>query len=521
MSEDSFIEVTSESWFSRIGNAFIGILIGLVLFIAGFPVLFWNEGRAVKRYKTLNEGAGVVISLPEARVLPENDGQLIHVFGMTATDEVVSDPEFEVAVNAIKLKRQVEMYQWKENKKRKTKKKLGGGKKTVTTYSYSKSWSSRLINSRSFKKPNGHQNPDSMPYESDEFIASEVTLGEFMLSRSLVGKIKQSSILPVADLANIEDIPDAEFHGSSIYLGENPSSPQIGDLRITYHVVAPIEVSIVSSQFGQTFKPYQTEAGGSIDMLEPGRVGAEMMFRQAQQSNVMWTWIYRLGGFVLMLVGMAMILRPLSVAGDVIPFLGSIIGAGTGILSFLIAAPFACLTIAVAWLRYRPAIGASLLFAAVVAAGIVFILSKRGKSAPQPAPSDTQTIQTNKYAGLDSENMDQAASTPPNQLNSDGIGLADSAKIEQAAKAGSDHSRSSTNDQLKKGQHYFLNGQFDQAVAQFSRVIESGGNRKVALYNRGVALYKQNDKKAALQDFKQAAKLGNAKAQAILKQMAS
>ncbi len=113
------------------GNAFIGILIGLVLFIAGFPVLFWNEGRAVKRYKTLNEGAGVVISLPEARVLPENDGQLIHVFGRAATDEVVSDPEFEVAVNAIKLKRKVEMYQWKENKKRKTKKNWAAAKKPL------------------------------------------------------------------------------------------------------------------------------------------------------------------------------------------------------------------------------------------------------------------------------------------------------------------------------------------------------------------------------------------------------
>lgn len=361
-----------------------------------------------------------------------------------------------------------------------------------------------------------------MRYESDEFTASEVTLGEFMLSRSLVGKINQSSVLPVADLANIEDIPEAEFHGSSIYLGEDPSLPQIGDLRITYHVVAPTEVSIVSSQSGQTFEPYQAAAGGTIDMLEPGRVDAGMMFRQAQQSNVMWTWIYRLGGFVLMLVGMAMILRPLSVAGDVIPFLGSVVGAGTGILSFLIAAPFACLTIAVAWLRYRPAIGASLLFAAVVAAGIVFMLSRRGKSksTATPASSDTQTIQTDKYAGLKSENVDQAASRPSGQLNSDGIGLADSAKIEQTAKAAPDSNRIATNDLLKKGQNYFLNGQYDQAVIQFSKIIDTGGNRKVALYNRGVALFKQNKKSAALQDFKQAAKLGNVKAQAILNQIA-
>ena len=129
MTEDSFTEITSESWFSRIGGAIKGIVIGLVLFIASFPVLFWNEGRAVKRYKTLNEGAGSVISLPEASILPENEGMLVHVSGQAITDEIISDTEFEVAVTAIKLKRKVEMYQWNEKKKRKTRKKLGGGKK--------------------------------------------------------------------------------------------------------------------------------------------------------------------------------------------------------------------------------------------------------------------------------------------------------------------------------------------------------------------------------------------------------
>ena len=198
--EDTFTEVTNESWLSRIGGAFAGIVVGLVLFIAAFPVLFWNEGRAVRRHQTLNEGAGSVISLPEARVLAEYDGKLVHVTGNAVTDEIVADTEFGVAVNAIKLSRKAEMYQWKETKKRKSQKKLGGGKKTVTTYSYSKSWSSSLIHSHNFKKPAGHQNPDSMPYKSKEFIASEVFLGEFKLPRSLVGKINRSSTLPVADL---------------------------------------------------------------------------------------------------------------------------------------------------------------------------------------------------------------------------------------------------------------------------------------------------------------------------------
>ena len=119
LAEDTYTEVANESWLGRIGGALMGIVIGAVLFMAAFPFLFWNEGRAVRRYQTLNEGAGTVISLPEARVSAEYDGQLVHVSGEATTDEIVTDPEFGVAVNAIKLQRKAEMYQWKENKNKK------------------------------------------------------------------------------------------------------------------------------------------------------------------------------------------------------------------------------------------------------------------------------------------------------------------------------------------------------------------------------------------------------------------
>ena len=48
MSDDRFTEVTQQSWFSRITGAVKGILVGLVLFVVSFPLLFWNEGRAVQ-----------------------------------------------------------------------------------------------------------------------------------------------------------------------------------------------------------------------------------------------------------------------------------------------------------------------------------------------------------------------------------------------------------------------------------------------------------------------------------------
>ncbi len=47
---DTFNEVSRQSWFSRLGDAVKGIVFGVVLVGLSLAVLFWNEGRAVKRH---------------------------------------------------------------------------------------------------------------------------------------------------------------------------------------------------------------------------------------------------------------------------------------------------------------------------------------------------------------------------------------------------------------------------------------------------------------------------------------
>lgn len=215
-----------------------------------------------------------------------------------------------------------------------------------------------------------------------------------------------------------------------------------------------------------------------------------------------------------MLVGVTLILKPLSVAADVIPFLGNIVGAGTGILSFLIAAPFAFLTVALAWLLYRPVISISLLILAAAAAGVIFLLVKRGKSTRVSFPAGANSTKTKDYKGLVPDKMNQASPARPAPPTSGEVAAVNIEKIPQTAKV--EPNPINASDLLKKGQHYFRNGQYNQAVMQFSRVIKSGGNRKMALYNRGVSLFKLNKKEAALKDFKQAAKLGHEKAKAVL-----
>lgn len=380
---DQFTETTNQGWFSRLGDSFKGIVFGFVLFLLGFPLLFWNEGRAVQTFKSLTEGAQSVISVPVDAVDKTNEGKLIYTSGITNTSDSLTDLLFGVTTKAIKLIRHVEMYQWKEESHSKTEKKLGGGTQTTTTYTYEKEWSETYHDSSRFKQSADHTNP-APPTKSEEFLAKNVTLGDFKLSPSQIKNISGGEELRVtADQISTDAktmFSNLKVEQGALYLGANSAAPQVGDVKITYQQILPSTISVIARQIGHTFEPYITHAGGKIDLLAMGEQSATNMFETAQTANKYMTWGLRALGFFMMFFGIGAIFKPLSVLGDVIPFIGSIIGFGTNVIAFFIASVFALITIAFAWLASRPLLGISLL---VISAGILigFLTSAKKKSA--------------------------------------------------------------------------------------------------------------------------------------------
>lgn len=399
MSNDTFTEVTSRSWFSRIGNAFKGIIFGLILVAVSFPLLFWNEGRAVKRYKTLQEGGGAVISISADSVDPANQGKLVHIIGTATTGETITDPVFGVTSQSIKLLRTVEMYQWKQKSESTEKKKLGGGTETTTTYTYGKTWAEDIINSGNFKQPQGHENPRQMPYRSEELVAGTVTVGAFTLSPSLVRKINEYTTVSLQSYTLPESLAGRSTVASNtIYTGVDPAVPRVGDIRVTFKEVKPLTISLVARQVSNTFEAYQAKAGGTIELLVSGVRSAEAMFQQAQKSNTILTWLLRGAGYIIMVIGFSMILGPLSVFADVVPIFGTIVGVGTGFIAALIAGLLTFLTVAVAWIFYRPVIGIILIAAAGALGFFLFTRLKKTPTAstgsvppppPPPPPAGT------------------------------------------------------------------------------------------------------------------------------------
>ncbi|MEL6346950.1 MAG: hypothetical protein AAFV53_27805, partial [Myxococcota bacterium] len=118
---ESFQQVEHVGIFSALMQSFRRVLGGGLLFILAFPWIFWNECSAVRVAKSLTEGAGAVVSVSADIVDPANEGKLIHISGTSATPEILTDPDFGFSLNAIKLSRDVEMYQWTEDTSTKSK----------------------------------------------------------------------------------------------------------------------------------------------------------------------------------------------------------------------------------------------------------------------------------------------------------------------------------------------------------------------------------------------------------------
>lgn len=425
--------VTEQSWLGRIGNAFKGILIGGLMALVSVPLLFWNEGRAVRTAKGLKEGASVVVDVPSDAVDSGHEGTFVHTAGQVATDEILRDEDFAIEFNGIRLNRHVEMYQWKEDKETDREKKLGGGTRTVTTYTYEKGWFPGVIDSREFDEPQSHVNPLDMPFRSVTRQSSNVRLGAFRLPDSLIAMIDgetyldaDSSAVPVSLRERAVIHQDGPSQSARLYLAaaDNQSSvpsetaatidteptlaspegdpvesdesvqasiirrdpatdPQIGDLRIWFTATPVTAVSLLSRQRGDTFEPFQTHYGTEIHVLRVGTHSAAEMIAQEEAANRVLTWLLRAAGGLLMFIGLNLVLRPLVVLADVLPLAGSLVGFGTAIVAGLLTIAGAMTVIGIAWLFYRPLLGISLL---VVAAVALFMIYRRGRSRRASTP---------------------------------------------------------------------------------------------------------------------------------------
>ena len=80
-----------------------------------------------------------------------------------------------------------------------------------------------------------------------------------------------------------------------------------------------------------------------------------------------------------MSLGFSLVLKPLSVLADVIPFMGNLVGAATGFIAGLLAVGISLIIIAISWVTFRPLIAVPILLLALAALffGVKKLIAKK------------------------------------------------------------------------------------------------------------------------------------------------
>ncbi len=377
--------VEEVGWGSRIIDSIKGVLIGLLLFVVSFPLLFLNEGRAVHRAKDLEEGRGAVVEASAATVDPAHEGKLVHLTGAAATSAALTDGALgPTAPGALRLRRVVQMYQWVEERNTRTTSQTGGSQRRTTTITYKKDWSEAALDSSTYDQWRDHSNPP-MPLRSETFEPERVTVGVRVLTAALVNQAQnyQPFAVQPAQAPGLAALQrPVALTADGLYLGAAPTAPAIGDLRVRWESVPAGTVSVLAAQRGATFDDWRTPSGRTLEQnLEVGDASAAAMFGSLEAGNAVLTWVLRFVGWLLMFIGLSMIARPLVVVADVLPFLGSLVGAGAGLMAFAVASPLSLLTVAAGWIVYRPLLGIGLFAAGLgLAAMLGKLTADRGRT---------------------------------------------------------------------------------------------------------------------------------------------
>ncbi len=384
--QHSYTEVTRKGFGSKLSGSVGGMFAGFLLFLGSFAVLWFNEGRAVKTAKGLEEGLSQYKEIDIYNIDDSNNDELVYAYGETSSDEILFDEEFGIEINTLRLKRKVEMYQWKEFSKTRKEKKIGGAEETITDYTYKKVWSDQLINSNDFKLWEDHQNPSGMDYANYEISAANIGFGEFTLEDNVVTYFNNYKGLPLSDLdktdyMNAKIITEKDADATSgnslqkLFFGYGSNqNPQIGDYKISFQYVENGDYSILAKQNRDKFEVFETSTGSTILMVEDGKVSAKKMFEIAQSNNTILTWAMRVGGLVMMYMGIMMMFGIVTTIANIIPILGTLVNLGTGLFAGIISFTLSLITIAFAWIFYRPVLGIIILICAV--AIILFFYKK-------------------------------------------------------------------------------------------------------------------------------------------------
>lgn len=411
-------QTTKVGYVNRLGGAIKGIFFGLLIFIASFAVLYWNEGK-VDKSNIASSATEINSSVPNTDTNLE--GKLVYLNGNLSTNTMLGDDVYLKSGSYVALGRKVEVYAWVEESSTKTTNNVGGSQTQETTYSYKQNWVSSPADSSKFHSPIDHTNPSKV-LSDNTWYATDAKVGVYSVDASTISLPSfqpitlndQTVILPVVatttakpvenDLmkllsasdediasevgisttkAEVETKPNqkVELNDNKVFVtSKGFSAPTVGDMRVSYSgIMSGTSVTILGRLDGSKISSMtDTKTGAKLYIASAGSFAD--ILTSLHSSYKSGLWIFRIIGFLMMWIGLSMVLAPLSVLLDVLPLLGSVSRGVISMVTFVISLVLTVVTVIVSKFLHSPV---AIAVAVVLIVGYVIYLIKKAKNKTQ------------------------------------------------------------------------------------------------------------------------------------------
>ena len=317
------------------GKTFGSFLIGLILFIVSFSILFCNELSFVNLLKKVDFAEKNAIELSSNTPISINDGKLVLVSGNLYSNQVLTDGVINVPKSII-LERTTEMYQWQE----------------IFTFSdgykYRKTWDSNLINSDNFKDLK-YINPKGFKYEPMKIRAKNVSLGHFHVSNDIINKLNY--------VTKIQQLPynnKFKIYNGFYFTGNDFDNAKIGEQKLFYsYIPSGVEVSVLAKQVGDFLEPMSSQ-NGDIFWVTSGIKNLSQLLNDFKENNSSSTRLGRGIGILLMFIGLNLIIQPIVIASGKVPILGELTQGIAFFITIITTLALASIAISMSWFLLKP-----------------------------------------------------------------------------------------------------------------------------------------------------------------------
>lgn len=225
------------------------------------------------------------------------EDKLVHFSGPLSVQEPLGDTSYNILVQAVKLRKKVEVYQWHEDY---TENKFGSDESQSRNYYYFKDWSENIIRSQSFHSMS-HQNPTRKPTESKISVNEKVYIGPFEISEE--AKDKFNTWIDVTSDTKPDDY-FIKMHSGAYYHCEDLFDPQVGDIRVWFQFAGleGDEYTIVGKfKNGRIIPHVIPNHKRKLLLLSKGDLSVEDIFHQEHQGVWKELWFSRVFGFVVIM----------------------------------------------------------------------------------------------------------------------------------------------------------------------------------------------------------------------------